>query len=131
MWKALGRIVLAGTAALALSSCGGGTRGGQAEAQSVNQFVTVPNPAYDAWVASFLPRARAAGVPDATLSAAFAQAGFIPEVIEKDRNQAEFSRTLQDYLLSAVSDSRVENGQAALRTHGDALARVEATYGVD
>jgi lytic murein transglycosylase len=125
---------MAGAMALALASCGGGgiPPGLQSEAQqTVNPFVTVSNPAYDAWVASFLPRAQAAGIPEATLQAAFAQAGFIPEVIERDRNQAEFSRTLQDYLLSAVSDSRVENGQAALRTHGNALASIEAAYGVD
>jgi membrane-bound lytic murein transglycosylase B len=133
MRQGLGRIVLAGVAALVLASCAGVPRGGLVEAQSVdvNPFVIVPDPGYDAWVAAFLPRAAASGIPQATLSHAFAQAGFIPEVIARDRNQAEFSRTLQDYLLSAVSDSRVENGQAALRTHGDQLARIEAAYGVD
>ncbi|TNC51507.1 lytic murein transglycosylase [Rubellimicrobium rubrum] len=138
MRTSLGRVLLGGAAALALASCGGGMprnggilAGGQTEAQAVNAFVTVPNPAYDAWVANFLPRAQAAGIPDTTLQAAFAQAGFMPEVIERDRNQAEFSRTLQDYLLSAVSDSRVENGRAALARHGAQLAQIEAAYGVD
>ncbi|WP_210530043.1 lytic murein transglycosylase [Rubellimicrobium arenae] len=133
MRQGLARILLSGAMILGVASCGMGVRPGaqMGTQQNVNAFVTVPNPAYDAWVASFLPRAQAAGIPDATLQAAFAQAGFIPQVIERDRNQAEFSRTLQDYLLSAVSDSRVENGQAALRSHGDQLARIEATYGVD
>lgn len=133
MGQGLGRIVLAGVAALVLASCAGAPRMGQVEAQSVdvNPFVIVPDPGYDAWVAAFLPRAAASGIPESTLSQAFADAGFIPEVIARDRNQAEFSRTLQDYLLSAVSDSRVENGQAALRSHGDQLARIEAAYGVD
>ena len=134
MRAGLGRILWVGAAALVLSSCGGSPRGlaqAQAEAVRPTEFVVVPNPAYDAWVANFLPRAQAAGIPSATLSAAFAQAGFMPEVIEKDRNQAEFQRTLRDYLLTAVSDTRVENGQAAVRTHGATLARVEATYGVD
>ncbi|MBP1807220.1 lytic murein transglycosylase [Rubellimicrobium aerolatum] len=127
------RILLAGAAALALASCGGGMmRGGRAMPQAdANEWASVPNPAYDVWVASFLPRARGAGIPEATLQAAFSQGGFIPAVIERDRNQAEFSRTLQDYLLSAVSDSRVENGRAALARHADTLARIEATYGVD
>ncbi|HVG49863.1 MAG TPA: lytic murein transglycosylase [Rubellimicrobium sp.] len=133
MGQGLGRIMLAGVAALVLASCAGAPRVGQVEAQSVDvsPFVTVPDPGYDAWVAAFLPRAAASGIPESTLSQAFADAGFIPEVIARDRNQAEFSRTLQDYLLTAVSDSRVENGQAALRTHGDQLARIEAAYGVD
>ena len=97
----------------------------------VNEWATAPDPGYDAWVANFLPRAAAQGIPQATLSAAFAEAGFIPAVIERDRNQAEFSRSLQDYLLSGVSDSRIENGRAAMARHADTLARVEATYGVD
>ncbi|TNC72368.1 lytic murein transglycosylase [Rubellimicrobium roseum] len=128
------RLLLAGAAALALAACGGGfSRGGQGTmAQpAVNEWASVPNPAYDAWVLNFLPRARSAGIPDATLQAAFAQGGFIPAVIERDRNQAEFKRSLPDYLLTAVSDSRVENGRAALARHADALARIEATYGVD
>jgi membrane-bound lytic murein transglycosylase B len=97
----------------------------------VNEWATAPDPGYDAWVASFLPRARSAGIPEQTLQAAFAQAGFIPAVVEKDRNQAEFSRSLQDYLLTGVSDARVENGRAAMARHASTLAAVEATYGVD
>jgi lytic murein transglycosylase len=97
----------------------------------VNEWATAPDPGYDAWVAGFLPRARAAGIPEATLQSAFAQAGFIPAVVEKDRNQAEFSRSLQDYLLTGVSDARVENGRAAMARHAQTLAGVEATYGVD
>jgi lytic murein transglycosylase len=97
----------------------------------VDEWATAPDSGYDAWVASFLPRARAAGIPESTLQSAFAQAGFIPAVIERDRNQAEFSRSLQDYLLSGVSDSRVENGRAAMARHANLLAQVEATYGVD
>jgi membrane-bound lytic murein transglycosylase B len=125
------RNVLMGLAALGLSACGGTGLGQGAGGPRVNEFAAVPDPGWDAWVASFLPRARAAGIPDATLSAAFAEAGFIPAVIERDRNQAEFSRTLQDYLLSAVSDGRVEDGRAALARQGATLARVEGTYGVD
>ena len=126
------RQVLAGSAAVLLGACapqvptaqlGGGAR--------VNEWATAPDAGYDAWVASFLPRARAAGIPEATLQSAFSQAGFIPAVVEKDRNQAEFSRSLQDYLLSGVSDTRVENGRAAMARHAQTLAAVEATYGVD
>ncbi len=98
---------------------------------SVNEWATAPDPGYDAWVANFLPRAQAAGIPPQTLQAAFANAGFIPAVVERDRNQAEFSRTLQDYLLSGVSDSRLENGRAAMARYAPVLAAVEQRYGVD
>lgn len=106
----------------------GGTRGVSA---SVNEWATAPDPGYDAWVAGFLPRARAAGIPEATLQQAFSSAGFIPAVIEKDRNQAETSRSLQDYLLSGVSDARVENGRAAMAQYAQVFAAVEQRYDVD
>jgi membrane-bound lytic murein transglycosylase B len=128
------RMLIAGGAAV-LAACGG-PRGGMSLAQGqaaprANPWVTAPDPGYDAWVRSFLPRARAAGIPEATLNAAFAQAGFIPEVVARDRNQAEFRRSLSDYLLTAVSDARVEMGQDAMRRHAGTLSQVEARYGVD
>ncbi len=124
------RNLLVGAAAL-LAACAPRVPLEAAGGSSVNEWATVPDSGYDSWVASFLPRARAEGIPEATLQSAFAEAGFIPAVIERDRNQAEFSRSLQDYLLSGVSDSRVENGRAAMARHADTLARVEATYDVD
>ncbi len=124
------RNLLVGAAAL-LAACAPRIPLEAAGGSSVNEWVTAPDAGYDAWVANFLPRARAAGIPESTLQSAFANAGFIPAVIERDQNQAEFSRSLQDYLLSGVSESRVENGRAAMARNADTLARVEATYGVD
>jgi lytic murein transglycosylase len=97
----------------------------------VNEFVAVPNDGWNAWVAGFKPRAVGAGIPEATVDQAFRGAGFIPAVIERDRNQAEVTRSFQDYLLTGVSDSRVENGQAALLRVAPQLAAIESTYGVD
>src|SRR4028119_157755 len=76
-------------------------------------------------------RGAAARAPQGARPGTFAQGGFIPAVVEKDRNQAEFSRSLQDYLLTGVSDARVENGRAAMARHAGTLAAVESTYGVD
>lgn len=89
----------------------------------------VPNPAYDAWVASF--RSRANGISAGTLDRAFANAGFLPGVIERDRNQIERRRTLEDYLSIIVSDDRIAKGRAALLQHANTLAAVEARYGVE
>ncbi len=52
-------------------------------------------------------------------------------MIEKDRNQSEFTKAIWDYLDSAVSDSRVSNGKAALRQNRRLLDQIEARYGVD
>ena len=91
----------------------------------------VPDAGFDAWVAGFRPRALARGITPATFDAAFAQAGFLPGVIERDRNQTEFTRTLEDYLAIAASDERVSKGRAALGRYGGTLAAIEARYGVE
>ena len=89
------------------------------------------NPDFDAWLAAFRSRALAAGVPEATLDAASAGAAHLPQVVERDRNQAEFARPLGDYLAVAVSDARVATGQDALREHAVLLDRIEAACGVE
>ena len=86
---------------------------------------------FAAWVAGFRPRALAAGITGQTFDDAFRDARFDPAVVEKDRNQSEFTKSIWDYLDSAVSDERVAKGQAALQDNLALLERIEATYGVD
>jgi len=91
----------------------------------------VANAGFDAWVDGFRGRAAARGIPAGTIDAAMRSAGFLPEVIEKDRNQTEFKRSLEDYLAIAASAERVTMGQSMLRQYGSVLNRVEAQYGVE
>lgn len=104
---------------------------GYASNQLSNDLLPTPNPAYDAWVASFRGRARRAGISDAVLDSGFSNAGFLPGVVTRDRNQTEFTRTLEDYLAIAASDERVRNGRAAFATHRRVLEQLEDRYGVD
>jgi len=89
------------------------------------------NAAFDRWIAGFRTRATAQGIRPATLDAAFRDIRYDADVIARDRNQSEFTKTLWEYLDSAVSDSRVRNGRAALESHGATLDRIERDYGVD
>jgi lytic murein transglycosylase len=91
----------------------------------------VANSGWDAWVASFRGRAAGRGISGGTLDMAFRDAGFLPGVIEKDRNQTEFTRTLEDYLAIAASEERVSKGRAAMRTWGGVLSEIEARFGVE
>ncbi|WP_425450820.1 lytic murein transglycosylase [Pseudoroseicyclus aestuarii] len=91
----------------------------------------VPNAAYDAWVANFRPRATAAGIAPGVFDAAFASTGFLPGVIESDRDQPEFRRTLGQYLAGAVTDTRINTGRAMLARYDGVLDQIEARYGVD
>ncbi len=89
------------------------------------------NAGYDAWVSSFQQRALAKGISQSTLSSAFRGAGYLPGVVSRDRNQTEFTRTLEDYLSIAASDERVSKGRAAYARHRATLSSLESTYGVD
>lgn len=120
---------LGATAMIGISGCGGG--GGSATTRSQPGMRPVPNAGFDAWLAGFQPRARAQGISQATLDRAFRGAGYLPDVIERDRNQTEFTRTLEDYLAIAASDERVSKGRAALRRHENLLRQIESRYGVD
>lgn len=83
------------------------------------------------WIAAFRPRAMAAGITGATLDAALTGVALRPDVVEKDRNQTEFTRTIWDYLDRAVSEDRIRAGQKALKKRDSLLDRIEARYGVD
>ncbi|MCF3595243.1 lytic murein transglycosylase [Rhodobacteraceae bacterium LMO-12] len=89
-----------------------------------------PNAGWDAWVAAFRGRAGAAGISDATLNQAFRGAGYLPGVVERDRKQTEFTRSLQDYLAIMASDEKITNGRSKLNTHRALLGEIEGRYGV-
>ena len=82
------------------------------------------------WVADFRAAARAQGISEATLRSAFDPVQYLPRVIELDRAQPEFTRTVWDYLDNAVTPQRIATGQEKLgqvRAEADAAA---ARYGV-
>lgn len=82
------------------------------------------------WIADFSASARTAGISDATLQSAFEGIRFIPRVTELDGAQAEFTRTVWDYLDSAVSAQRVVRGQDRLLEARPAVDAAAARYGV-
>lgn len=84
-----------------------------------------------AWLTDFRPRATEAGITDITLDAGLADITYLPRIIELDRNQNEFSKTIWEYLTTAVSDGRIANGRRALAEHSTTFDRIEADYGVD
>jgi lytic murein transglycosylase len=88
-----------------------------------------PNAGYDAWVAAF--KGRAGGISRGTRDAAFAQAGYLPGVITRDRTQIQTRRTLEEYLSIATSDERIAKGRAAFDRHRSTLQAIEGRYGVD
>ena len=98
------------------------------------QDMTVENPTPQGlqdWLAGFRARALAAGITAATLDRTLPQISFRPDVVERDRSQDEFTKTVWDYLDKAVSDDRIAAGQKALQNYAGLLDRIEARYPVD
>ncbi|MEM9900815.1 MAG: lytic murein transglycosylase [Pseudomonadota bacterium] len=85
---------------------------------------------FDRWIAEFKRKARRQGISVQVLEAAFAGMRYDREVIRLDRNQSEFTKTIWDYLDSAVSASRVSNGRAAYLANEAVLQQIERRYGV-
>ncbi len=85
---------------------------------------------FAAWIENFRASALAQGIDQATLDAAFDAVQLVPRVIDLDRTQSEFLRTVWDYLDITVSPQRVALGQQKIvqvREQADAAA---ARYGV-
>ncbi|ACB34115.1 lytic murein transglycosylase [Leptothrix cholodnii SP-6] len=85
---------------------------------------------FSRWILSMRDTARTAGIDEATLAVAFDGIRYLPRVVESDRSQPEFTRTVWDYLDRAVSPQRIALGQDKLqqvRPEADAAA---ARYGV-
>ncbi|MDD7972628.1 lytic murein transglycosylase [Roseinatronobacter alkalisoli] len=123
------RFCIAGLSAFSLSACMGG--GVPMTARQTTRLQPQANPAFDTWLAGFRARALAAGINAGTLDPALRSAGFLPDVVARDRRQTEFTRTLEDYLGIAVSDERLSAGRAALSRHGTTLRAIEGRYGVE
>jgi membrane-bound lytic murein transglycosylase B len=121
-----------GLGSVLLSGCNGAARFSPSTPQVAQSTMRpVANADFDRWLAGFQGRARAKGVSERVLASANRSIGFLPDVIERDRNQTEFKRSLEDYLSIAASDERIAKGRAALAREGATLARIEARYGVE
>ncbi len=83
------------------------------------------------WIAGFRSKALRNGVSASTFDTSFDGVTYDSSIIEKDRNQSEFTKQIWEYLDSAVSDSRISNGREALQQNADLLDEIEARYGVD
>jgi membrane-bound lytic murein transglycosylase B len=91
-------------------------------------------PGMVAGFASFIeglwPEASAAGVSRQTFDAAFAGVHLDQDVISRTRKQAEFERSIRDYVASAASPRQVQQGRELAARWGEMLATVERRYGV-
>jgi membrane-bound lytic murein transglycosylase B len=82
------------------------------------------------WVTGFRAGAQSAGIDAATLRVAFDDVHYLPRVVELDRAQPEFTRTVWDYLDGAVTPQRVVQGQDKRLQFRGELDAAAVRYGV-
>ncbi|MEL7088873.1 MAG: lytic murein transglycosylase, partial [Planctomycetota bacterium] len=85
---------------------------------------------FESWIEDFKARAQSQGISMALLDQSFQGVRYDKDVVRRDRNQSEFTKTIWDYLDSAASDARVRNGRKALEENRAVLAEIEGRYGV-
>ena len=83
------------------------------------------------WLEGVRADALARGIKPETVQQAFAALDPLPVVVERDRTQAEFALTLEDYLAKRLSKGLVRDTRAAFKRHKPLLVKVSAKYGVD
>ncbi len=97
-------------------------------------FFTSPASAdtrYDKFVKSFWSSARKAGVSRKTYDAAFKGLTPDPVVIEKNAYQPEFKLPASQYVVAAVTDTRIRIGKEMLEKYKTELDEMEKRWGVD
>jgi lytic murein transglycosylase len=94
-------------------------------------FATSGSPEFDAWRTRFAYRAVQMEGKDARIvEATLAGLSPNPEVKRLNEAQPEFVRPIWDYIASAVSQARIEQGQALLTRHRTDLAPIAERAGV-
>jgi membrane-bound lytic murein transglycosylase B len=83
------------------------------------------------WITAFKERASQQGISAQVLDQSMRGLRYDADIIRRDRNQSEFTKTIWDYLDTAVSDARIRSGKMALNAQKRTLNKVERTYGVD
>ena len=86
---------------------------------------------FDQWVHDFWPTAKKAGVSRDTYDAAFRGVRLDPEVLAKASTQPEFNTPTWQYVVTRVSEKRVNAGREMLVRYRPLLDKIEARYGVD
>lgn len=121
---------LLSTSALALS-----TEGVQASPQLMTEVDAraaeeVRYASFQQWLQNFRRHAASEGISEATLRNALDNVRYRERVIELDRFQPEFVRPIWEYLDTAVSSTRIDNGREKLADHRDTAMEMQQRFGV-
>lgn len=124
----LARRVMAVAAFLVLS-CGSVLAAESIKEGAVEDTSADPE-AFSAWLLELRAEAIQKGIGEDTVDRVIKQIKHLPRVIAKDRTQAEFHETYEEYLAKRVSQWRIDKGRVLTGVIGAEVERVTSTYQV-
>ncbi len=86
---------------------------------------------FEQWKTRFRAKALANGISSQVFDIAFQGVRLNSDVIRLDRRQAEFTKPIWEYLDTAASDDRANNGRSNYRRLRSTVEAIERTYGVE
>jgi len=99
-------------------------------AEAVAANILISEQDFQAWIDILRNEARDRGISNATIEATLSNIAPLTRVIERDRNQIEFTQTFWTYLLRSITDERITRGRELLEQYHDLLEEIYVKYGV-
>jgi membrane-bound lytic murein transglycosylase B len=96
----------------------------------IAQAAIADDSGFDACILGLQARARAEHLPDWIVDQVLPDLKQQPRVLELDRRQPEFTRTLAAYLNARVTQARIEQGRRLLDEYAPFLHELTVRYGV-
>lgn len=85
---------------------------------------------FDTWLEGVRREALGRGIRRETVARALDDLQPVPDVVQRDRTQREFTLTFTRYMRGAVTDARVQKARRLLSEHRALLEKVAEEYGV-
>ncbi len=85
---------------------------------------------WDNVIAGVRAKALQQNISKPVIDEALKSPSIVPGIIKSDKNQSEFTLTLEQYLNRTVSADRVKNGKKKASTYPTMLGRIEHKYGI-
>lgn len=85
---------------------------------------------FNEWKKTFELQALKSNISQNTLDRYFANVVYLPDVIESDRRQPEFTLTFSNYMQKMITDTRIKQARQLWYEHHDLLTKTAQKYGV-
>ena len=86
---------------------------------------------FQLFIEALWPQAQARGISRQTFDLAFKGVTYDPRVVAHTNAQAEFVKPIWQYLASAVTSRRIEQGEGVAHEYESWLAKAHAQFGVE